>query len=424
MSLVILQPYELPIVTKLYRTYNLNTAAGDGMTPNPNNAFRRWPTPDVMPHHSPDDNKHKHIQNLLQLPFLWEGTLYQLKETRIYDGSEASSRRFAELTGLSPLRFAQAWLECHGSIWRYYHPCTAKGGPAVAEAMCEFWAVKVKHWASIPEHVAKANVFSKIGGGAQGLELLDRLMRDRLGGVMSVNGKGPEFVSVLRLLEITASPDCPAHPVRAGVQNPFLHVWTAKLAETHPALLYTGDAASAVRFTAATGTSQTVAAFAESYVDGMSEDAPFWTIPDRPALIEALLALWADVVRHWRATCKTRREARTKLLERLKEEGNVVFVPYATGTPTAVDLHKNDIGQEDPLCRYVRIEGSKPGHQHTVVLYAKSIEKGEFGYDVLRKAPCHEACGFEEGMIVDVAKVTAPFLEEDGARALAVKVEW
>ncbi|KAK5126965.1 hypothetical protein LTR85_008323 [Meristemomyces frigidus] len=436
MSPIPLEAYEYPFVTTLYKTYNLNTASGAGMTPNQDNAFRRWPAPEIAPDQTEDGQAVSNIDKLLQLPLLWEGTLHMIPECHLYDGTPQSETRFLETTGLTPLRFAQAWLECQGSIWRYFHPCTPGGGPAVTEAMCVLWAEKARRWRPLPTEVIKANILRKIGG-EKGVAQLVRVVCVPLSSVASLFGKGKEEAAVRRLLEITESLDCPTHPWvsvcrcavavampiqhEVNVKGTFIQVLEGKVIASDEAFLYTGSAASAKLFQARA--SQTVAAFADAHIDGMSV-TPFWKVLDRQALRDATLAWWAQQVRVWRETCKTRREARTKYQELLKEDGNLRKISYATGESTAIDLHEDDSSEEDALCRYVGVKGAKAGHRHTEVLYAKIDSKGDFGYDVLRKVPCHPACGFGGGVEVDGLKLAAPFLKEDRARAEKVKAEW
>ena len=90
-----------------------------------------------------------------------------------------------------------------------------------------------------------------------------------------------------------------------------------------------------------------------------------------------------------------------------------------------IDLHDND--NKDLLCRYVRTGvGAPPGHEHTVVLYAKYDDSDKtFGYNPVRVTPCHAACGLPEGGLrFDLRALTAGFVEEDMVKAKAVKTEW
>lgn len=102
-----------------------------------------------------------------------------------------------------------------------------------------------------------------------------------------------------------------------------------------------------------------------------------------------------------------------------------MIVEKATGISRRIDPHKND-NDDDPRCPYVKVESKGPGHEHTVVLYAKweKDQKGEFGYDIVRMTPCHEACEFLKGAMADLGTLTKAFQVGDMARAKAVKAEW
>lgn len=80
-----------------------------------------------------------------------------------------------------------------------------------------------------------------------------------------------------------------------------------------------------------------------------------------------------------------------KFLEDMRAGGPIITMNKSTGEFVRFDPH--DGPSDDPLLRYVRVDGDKPGHQHSIVLYAMTTAEGAFVYEFLRAIPCHEVFG-------------------------------
>ncbi|KAK5126966.1 hypothetical protein LTR85_008324 [Meristemomyces frigidus] len=441
MAEVGIEAYEQPSLIRLLSTIQLNTHDGEGMTPNPHASFCRLPTPDVFSNKRDDDGSEMHEAELLvQLPWIWECVLYQLPESRLYDGTPTSGRKFEEATGLSPLRFAQAWCEADGSIWRYFHPRSGPaGGKAVAEAMCEYWAVKVNHWRAKIDSVVKTNVINKMGGEVD-FKRMSKMLEEgnALSEVMSFGGKRQTVMGMLRHLTITANPDCEAHPMRPLCTCPvalampikyemnlkvnFTHAWTAALLANDDAFLFNGNIQTSTLFKVRVG--QTPAAFADTAITN-TQNIPVWQVTDRPALVEAMLAFWAEKAAGWHASCRTKREVRTKRHEHMPETNKLAVFDIKTGFSRPMDPHEDLSSKDDTLCRYIKTSvGAGAGHQHTLVVYAGWSEATGLYYDVLRIEPCHETCGFSPGAQMDMHGLAAAFVLEDEANAKVIRADW
>lgn len=438
MSLVELQDHEFQPLANLLTTYALNTP-NSGMTPNPHSSHRRHPAPAIMPI-PPEGRSPNSLNERSGLPWTFECTVFQLPDALLYDGTVDGERLFEEATGLTPKRFAQGWLEVFGCAWRYFHPVKEgkEGCGEVTEAICGYWAAKVKHWRTISAAGAKANLLLKCGeeGYAQIAKLIDGALPE----IMCVKGRNEVTIDIVGNLDIIANPDCEAHPwtsvcscataldmpikYEMNLKVYFVDGWIGRLIAEDDAFIYKGalDIQSSTLFKVRMG--QTPEEFAEKYIEG-TQTNPVWKIRTgcHQALVDGMLAFWAHKAREWRETCKTRREARTKFSENLKEEENMIVISKATGVATRSDPHEND-NDHDPLCRYVRVETGKQGHTHTLVLYAKSTGPGDFGYDIVRMVPCHKACGFAPDAQADIKALTAGFSREDMAKAEAVRAEW
>ncbi|KAK4540034.1 hypothetical protein LTR36_009850 [Oleoguttula mirabilis] len=442
-----IEDYEKPALSKLLSTYHLNTDHdGKGMTPDPHHrSFCRQPAPTCLAFaplfaaQATDKQGGEQAATLhaIQVPWAFECMLYQLQHSRIFDGGVVSTLLFTLATGLSPLRFVQAWCETEGSAWRWCHP--AATGKEVAEALCGYWVVKVKHWKTIPDHVIRKEILSKVGGTR--FKLVKEMLEGRLGRVIEIaNIAG----GILRHITVTASSCCAAHPTvslcgcavaldmsiweELALKNQAFEAFTTPMIFDDETFgLQEGGFFDVRR------DGQTYADFAQQCIDRARAELPMWKAADRVVVLLALLFWTVQSTAEWRTTCRTKREARTRYMERLKEdvrkdaEGKkVMAVDFKTGVQCELDPHEQLGTTEDPLCRYVRTgQGAPAGHQHTVVLYAV-WEKGGVGlrYDVLRVVPCHEECKVPETRELDMLELTAVFADGDAVRARAARAEW
>ena len=205
-----LEAYEVEPLVIFTSTYELNTSA-KGMTPSPHSSLRRCPKPLIMPMRETKNNpsgqrSYREIQERIDLAWVFKCTLCQLSDARLYDGTSVSAKRFEDATGLTPEKFAQAWLEREGCNWVFYHPAREgkEGKEEVLVAMCGFWAAKIKHWRTLSADAVKAGVMAKCG--QDGWNKTKGMIHGALSEIMSVDGGDKETFGVLRC------PDCTAHP--------------------------------------------------------------------------------------------------------------------------------------------------------------------------------------------------------------------
>jgi hypothetical protein len=85
--------YEVAPLFKLFNAVELNTTAGAGMDPNPENSYCRLPKPEVLAQKVAVPEKHKDQPELClcyRLPIYFSTTIAQLDQCRLYDGSPTS----------------------------------------------------------------------------------------------------------------------------------------------------------------------------------------------------------------------------------------------------------------------------------------------------------------------------------------------
>jgi hypothetical protein len=419
---------------KLLKTYKANTAHGEGLIPaNAKKSFRRCPAPEVLLENTVEDEHagQPYLHHLMQLPIFFLCTVVQVRECHLYDGSEESKSAFEEKTALAPAQFVQGWMEAAGSPWRCFHPLTT--GEDVAEALCELWAVKARHWRKLTDRsAAKAECIQVYGRGKY--DSAGRLV-EKTQELGSFNGREREKHQILRYLVMNEFVDCAAHPEKvqcgcdvaldlplatvAGPMLNFVYGWELTLVENAAAYHYEGDQESADQFERITG--QTPEAYAERHFK--NDRMAIIGATDIDLLIAAMLKFWIARMKYWRRKCRTKRQVQTEHRELTKAETKTLAQMHLG---KAFGLHKDDDSQKDPLCRYVRVPHptAGAGHWYTFVIYPALRKNGGLKYDFIRDAKCHEGCPDARPSDEEVIQSVEEFWDEDLAKAEAVRPEW